>query len=221
MTGTWGASRRAAAVLRALAILVLLAVVAAVTWTAMAHHERTGTWSVAVWDPAWWQSAMPGQPLSAAQLGQQAARFADRAEQDLWGPGGVLERCQHWWQEHADGAPTHPSSPVASAPSTPVASAPAGQAAVESAIADARRAFADGLGALQRARPQPGRSADERRDAAYAAHLHFLQAQEILAQALPPYRAQPGADARLCADGDALQSYAQQMAEVTAPAPDG
>jgi hypothetical protein len=202
--------RSGASLLQALAVVVVVAALGLLTWTTIANWRHDGAFSLRVFDGAWWSRPWSDQPDGKKpSLVDRATSVAERAKENLWGPGGLVERCEQWWNGRA---------PAAGAP-RPADEREPPKLKIERALDQAERHFRAGLDALKRSAPSaPGPAADKRRHVSEA-HDQFTKAGELLAASLPAYRAFPDRDPGIESNAIRLQEYNQRMLEITAPAP--
>lgn len=220
--------RHAGVMSRLLITFVLVSLVGALAWATLAHHRVSGNWSFHPLDSAWWSpqpaSQNGGDPF--ADVAQDAKKLADQAGQALWGPGGMVERGEAWWnnQSHASPEatsgqktnPSHVTAPVkpltAPAPSTSLRSL------LEQRLTASEQRFADGLQLAKQARPSVSDNAATlagRLSTLAQARQCFAEVERDLGESIPAYQAIPGHDASKVASAKQLQHFAQQMQELT------
>jgi hypothetical protein len=203
-------SRAGASLLQILMVVVVVAALGLLTWTTIANWRHDGAFSLRVFDGAWWSRPWSGQADGKKPtLMDRATSVAERAKENLWGPDGLVERCEQWWSGRTPGS---------GAP-RPVAEPEPPRQKIERVLDQAERNFRAGLDALKRSGPNaPGPSADRDRQLAEA-HGHFTKARDLLAASLPAYHAFSDRDPAIESNASRLQEYNQRMLEITAPAP--
>jgi hypothetical protein len=203
-------SRAGVGLLQALAVVVFVAALGLLTWTTIANWRHDGAFSLRVFDGAWWARPWSDQADGKGpSLMDRATSVAERAKENLWGPGGLVERCEQWWSGRA---------PPAGAPRAVDEPEPP-RVKIEHVLDQAERHFRAGLDALKLSAPSaPGSAADKNRHFAEA-HDQFTKARDLLAASLPAYHAFSDRDGAIESNASRLQEYNQRMLEITAPAP--
>ena len=226
--------RHAGVMSRLLIALVLVSLVGALAWATLAHHRVSGNWSFHPLDSAWWSpqpaSQNGGDPF--ANVAQDAKKLADQAGQALWGPGGMVERGEAWWNNQSHALPEatpdqnhHTSPPHVIAPDKPL-TAPAPSTSLRSLLEQrltaSEQRFADGIQLAKQARPSLSDNAatlaGRMSTLAQARHC-FTEVERDLGESIPAYQAIAGHDASKVASAKQLQRFAQQMQELTRLSP--
>jgi hypothetical protein len=217
---------------RLLVILVVVSISGALAWTTLANHHANGAWSFHPLDPAWWspkaKDPAAGDPF--ADVAQDAKRLAGHAGEALWGKGGLVERCETWWQQREQpagattpttGTPTT-TTPVQPPPQTPTpASSPAPttvRGLLEQRFSASERRFADGITLAKQARPTLSDDAAAlagRMGTLTQARTCFSDVERDLGEAIPAYEAIPGHDPAKLASARQLLGFTRQMQELT------
>ena len=224
-------SRHAGVLSQLLIAFILVSIVGALAWATLAQHRVSGTWSFHPLDSAWWSPQPVGQnggdPF--ADVANDAKKIADQAGQALWGPGGMVERGEAWWnaQNNTPATTTAPTStnhgipPVASSPNKPVttpAPATSVRSLLEQRLTASEQRFADGLHLAKQARPSLNDNAATlagRMNTLTQARSCFAEVERDLGESIPAYQAIPGHDPSKVASAKQLQHFAQQMQELT------
>ena len=233
------ATRQGGVLIRLLAMVTLVALAGALAWTALANHRASGQWSFHPLDTAWWspKAANPEAGDPFAEVAHDAKRLAGQAGEALWGPGGLVERCETWWHANQDGHPaaTAPGGngqpPAVTPPAGAPGSAPTGapvaaptttpttvRGLLEQRFSASEQRFAEGIDLAKHARPTLGDDAKTlagRLGTLQQAHTCFADVDRDLGEALPAYQAIAGHDAAKLARAEQLQGFARQMLELT------
>jgi len=200
------ASRRGGT-LKGVVILMAVMVFGVFTWATIANSRRVGELCIRPGDIDWWMlSTPPGaqQVVYTQSLIDDAKRLAGLAEDKLWGPDGLVERCESWWKGQQ-----------AKRPEAGAAASPERQR-YEQRFAEADTAFRSGLDAYKRTGPGVRASVGEKREAVLDARTHFLHAQDLLKASIPPYEALSDHDPARAKSAHQLLEYAQQLLDITA-----
>jgi hypothetical protein len=209
---------------RFLVVLVVVSLCGALAWATLANHRASGTWSFHPLDPAWWSPRQPngGNDDPLTDLSEHVRRLAGKAGEALWGPGGLLERSEQWWNDHATPAPPPATpAPTGGEPPAPPPTAPAPTSVrglLEQRFSSNERRFAEGIALAKRARPTLGDDVSAlagRIDTLRQAHACFTAVEHDLGEAIPAYEALPGHDPTTLANARQLRGFARQMQELT------
>ncbi|HEX3135931.1 MAG TPA: hypothetical protein VHX44_20380 [Planctomycetota bacterium] len=215
-----------------LVILVVVSLSGALAWTILANHHANGAWSFHPLDPAWWSPTAkdPAASDPFADVTQDAKHLAGQAGEALWGKGGLVERCETWWQQRNQPAGT--STPITGAPATNTPTQPPHQSPtpapaptpttirgmLEQRFTANERHFAEGIDLAKHARPTlnddtitlAGRMATLTQ-----ARTCFGEVERDLGEAIPAYAAIPGHDPAKLANAQQLLGFTRQMQELT------
>jgi len=194
-------------IFKMLLVLVVVGSLGAFTWATITNSHRLGQWSCHPLDADWWMLSNPAgsqDPASQTTLVEDAKRLAAKAEDQLWGSGGLIERCEGWWQSQL-------SRHVETAPG-----ASQDRRQYEQRFADAEAAFRSGLDAYKRAVPHAHGSFDDKRAAAAEAKTHFQRTSELLTANIPPYEALADHDTSRAHAAHQLLDYDRQLLELVA-----
>ncbi len=221
-------ARQGGVLIKLLMILTLVTLAGALAWTTLANHRAHGVWSFHPLDPAWW-SPQADPRVGAdpfAEVAHDAKRLADQAGEALWGPAGLVERCETWWRTNQQqgqaggstpGAPGAP--PQSGAGQPPVTTVPTSvRGRLEQRLSDSDRRFAEGIELAKRARPALGddtAALTGRMRTLHQAQACFAEVERELAETIPAYQAVPGHDVSKLASARQLQGFARQMQELT------
>jgi hypothetical protein len=201
---------RRGGIFKALLILVVVGTLGAFTWVTIANSQRSGQLNCRPFDADWWTmsspagSAAPAGPITPMTLVEDAKHLANQAEERLWGPGGLMERCEGWWQSHlakrSEGATATNLS--------------ADRMHLEQQFADADASFRSGLDAYKRASPSAHGGEEDKLAAAHEAKIHFLRTRDILTASIAPYEALPDHDPGRAHGAHQLLDYDQQLLQL-------
>lgn len=229
-TPMMGARPRQGGVLsKLLVILVVVSISGALAWATLANHRANGAWSFHPLDGAWWSPTAKdpagGDPF--ADVAQDAKRLAGQAGEALWGKGGLVERCETWWQKRDQpagaAAPTTstptPIQPPHQAPPPPPLPAPTTvRGMLEQRFTTSERRFAEGIDLAKHARPTLSDDAVTlagRMGTLTQARTCFSDVERDLGEAIPAYEAIPGHDPAKLASARQLLGFTRQMQELT------
>jgi hypothetical protein len=180
----------------------------AFTWVTIANSHRTGNLNCRPLDADWWtlssSATGPSAPVTPTTLVEDAKALASKAEDRLWGAGGLIERCEGWWQAHL-------SKQSESAPGTP---ASADRIRFEQQFTDAEASFRSGLDAYKRASPNAHGSAEQQKAAAHEARIHFQHTSDVLNASIAPYEALADHDQGRAHGAHQLLDYDKQLLEL-------
>jgi hypothetical protein len=211
-----------------LVILVVVSISGALAWTTLANHRANGAWSFHPLDAAWWsptaKDPAAGDPF--ADVAQDAKHLAGQAGEALWGKGGLVERCETWWQDRDKpaGAPAATTTPTsgtspATKPSQPQPPAPTTvRGMLEQRFTTSERRFAEGIDLAKHARPTLSDNAAAlagRMGTLTQARTCFSEVERDLGEAIPAYEAIPGHDPAKLASARQLLGFTRQMQELT------
>ncbi len=193
-------------------LLILLAVMAlgVFSWATIANSRRLGELCIRPGDADWWLLSTPaGTPegVHTQSLIDEAKRLASQAQDKLWGPDGLVERCEAWWKGQQGQQGKRPEPPAAASME---------RQRCEQRFAEADIAFRSGLDAYKRAAPAARGTPADKRAAVLDARTHFLRAHDLLAANLPPYEALSDHDPARGASAHQLLDYAQQLLDMSA-----
>jgi hypothetical protein len=187
-------------------ILLAVMVLGVFTWATIANSRRVGELCIRPTDVDWWMlSTPPGhqEGASTPSLIDEAKRLTGLAEDKLWGPNGLVERCEAWWKGRQ------------AKPSEAAATGSADRQRYEQRFAEADTAFRSGLDAYKLAGPAVRASPAEKRAAVIDARTRFLRAHDLLAASIPPYEALSDHDPARAKSAHQLLEYAQQLLDIT------
>jgi hypothetical protein len=199
------ASRRGGT-LKGVLILLLVMLLGVFTWATIANSRRVGELCIRPNDIDWWMLSTPAgaqEGVYTQSLLDEAKRLANLAEDKLWGPQGLVERCEAWWKGQQ-----------AKRLEAPGAASPDRQRC-EQRFAEADSAFRSGLDAYKRAGPAVRASTGEKRAAVLDARTRFLHAHDLLAANLPPYEGLSDHDPARAQSAHQLLDYTQQLLDMT------
>jgi hypothetical protein len=202
---------------RILLALVVVSVVVTVAYVALLNRRKDGVFSFRVFDAAWWRPGM----ASAQPVIDGAKSATAKANEALWGAGGVVDQAERWLDgKVARSAPATSGAAPAPAPGGPVV-APAVPTApdpdvvtakrCEQKIADAEIDFQVGLDHYRRANPQGNVLTAAQRDHLREARTRFLSAKDLLDRTLETYADCSAHDKDRLADGKALRDYDERL----------
>jgi hypothetical protein len=197
---------RAGGTLKGVLILLLVMAFGVFTWATIANSRRVGELCIRPNDIDWWMLSTPAgaQEVVTQSLIDDAKRLAGQAQDKLWGPDGLVERCEAWWQGHQ--AKRHEAD----------AGESADRQRYEQRFAEADTAFRLGLDAYKRTGPAVRSGSGDKRAALLDARTHFLHAHELLAASIPPYEALADHDPVRAKGAHQLLEYSQQLLDITA-----
>lgn len=200
------ASRRGGT-LTGVVVLLAIMVLGAFTWATIANSRRVGELCCRPGDIDWWMLNTPAgvqEGVHTQSLIDDAKRLASQAEDRLWGPGGLVERCEAWWQGQQAG---RPAAPNAASPD---------RQRYEQRFAEADTAFRSGLDAYKRTGPAVRANVAEKRAALIEARTQFQRAHDLLAASIPPYEALSDHDPARAKSAHQWLDYSQQLLDMTA-----
>jgi hypothetical protein len=189
-------------------VLVLLAVLVlgAFAWATIANSRRVGEFCCHPGDIDWWMMNTPTgaqEGVHPQSLIDDAKRLANQAQDRLWGPGGLIERCEAWWQGQQAKRSEAPAALSAE------------RQRYEQRFAEADAAFRSGLDAYKRTGPAFRGTSAEKRAAVIEARGHFQRAHDLLAASIPPYEALSDHDPARAKSAHQLLEYSQQLLDMT------
>ncbi len=193
--------------LKNLVVLLTVMMVGVFTWATIANSRRVGELCIRPNDIDWWFMSVPQgkqEGVHTQSIIDEAKHLADLAEDKLWGKGGVIERCEAWWQGRQG----------RSAPADDGASAE--RQRCEKRFTEAEGEFRSGLDSYKRAAPGAHGGATDKRAAALDARTRFLHAHDLLATTIPAYEALGDYDKARAKSAHQLLDYTQELLAITA-----